>query len=101
MLHSLYSNRSFQYIQANESCGNEKEQVLAEGFYNSLPIMDKGYVADNIEDSITNTNGNNFLIKENRNIAGTVPKSQEVNDRLGAKYTGRKASQLQKYLLLD
>lgn len=37
--------------------------------------MDKGYVADNIEDSITNTNANNFLIKENRNIAGTVPKS--------------------------
>lgn len=91
----------FEYIQVTEACGNEKEQVLPESFHNCLLIMDRGYVADSLENRISNTNGNKFLIKGKRNMAGTVLKAYDVNGRLRPKYTGRKVSQLPKHLHLD
>ena len=92
---------TFEYIQVTEACGNEKEQVLPERFHNCLLIMDRGYVADTLEDRISSTNRNKFLIKGKRNMAGTVLKAYDVNGRLRPKYTGRKVSQLPIHLHLD
>ena len=63
--------------------------------------MDRGYVADTLEERISSTNRNKFLIKGKRNMAGTVLKAYDVNGRLRPKYTGRKVSQLPKHLHLD
>ena len=60
---------TFEYIQVTEACGNEKEQELPERFHNCLLIMDRGYVEDSLENRISNTNGNNFLIKGKCNMA--------------------------------
>ena len=102
-LHVAFSlcKMSFEYIQVTEACGNEKEQVLPERFHNCLLIMDRGYVADTLEDRISNTNRNKFRIKGKLNMAGTVLKAFDVNGRSRPKYTGRKVSQLLKHLHLD
>ena len=102
-LHVAFSlvKMTFEYIQVTEACGNEKKQVLPEKFRNSLLIMDRGYVEDTLEDRITSTNGNKFLIKGKCNMAGTVLKAYDVNGRGRRKYIGRKVSQLPKHLHLD
>lgn len=94
------SNMNFEYIRITESCGNDKKQVLLEKFRNCLLIMDRGHVENSLEERISSTKGNNYLIKGKFNMVGTVLKAYDVNGRERPKYIGRKISRFQNIFTL-
>lgn len=102
-LHVAFSlvSMSFVYIEVTGACGNEKAQVLAERFHNSLLIMDRGYVNDELEFTIRHTNGNQFIIKGKRNMAGCVIQAFREDGKRRDKYIGMKVSELPKNVNLD
>lgn len=102
-LHVAFSlvSMSFAYVEVTGACGNEKSQVLPERFHNSLLIMDRGYVSDELEDNIIHTNGNSFIIKGKRNMAGRVVRAYRDDGKLRDKYHGKKVSELPKNVNLD
>lgn len=50
------------YFEVTGASGNEKVQVILEHFNQTLLVINRGYVSDELEEIIDHTNGNQFLI---------------------------------------
>ncbi|MCR5537294.1 MAG: IS4 family transposase [Succinivibrio sp.] len=72
-LHVAYSLKyqTFVYIDVTGVCENERAHVPYQSFHNTLFIMDRGYVSDELEEEIA-ASGNYFLIRGKKSTAGRI-----------------------------
>jgi len=90
-LNVVYSlvQQTFIYIDISEAVGSERERVLKEYLKDSLLIADRGYVDEELENSLSEA-GIQFLIRGKVNTSGTITEAFAEDGTILNEYIGKR-----------
>lgn len=87
------SKRCYEYLDITDAVHSERDCVHCENFKNTLFIMDRGYVSDELERKILKS-GNHYLVRGKSNTAGVIVKATSPDGTEHPEYLGKKVSEI-------
>lgn len=87
------TKRCYEYLDITDAVHSERDCVHCEDFKNTLFIMDRGYVSDELERKIVES-GNQYLVRGKSNAAGVIVKATSPDGTEHPEYAGKKVSEI-------
>lgn len=87
------TKRCYVSLDITDAVHSERECVHCEDFHNTLFIMDRGYVSDELERKIVES-GNQYLVRGKSNAAGVIVRATSPDGTVHPEYSGKKVSEI-------